>query len=107
MTARNVPSLDPILDMLADAVAARVAERLAGYTGKAEQKAGREPDFLSEIEVSHRTGLSRRTLQGWRAAGRGPKFTKTGRRVLYPVRELAEFLAAQQPAGCRGRRERA
>lgn len=93
----NAPTLDAILDQLAEAVASRLAERLAEaeHTGKPEQKAGREPDFYTEKEVSTRTGISRRTLQGWRAFGRGPKHTKAGGKVLYPVAELKEFLRAR------------
>lgn len=32
------------------------------------------------------------TLQWWRTMGRGPKFLKVGRRVLYRRRDLEDFL---------------
>jgi hypothetical protein len=94
--SRQATPLDAFLDQLAEAVAIRVAARLTDCWGEREhQNHESKPDFWSEIDVSRRTGLSRRTLQGWRSAGRGPKFTKTGRRVLYPVAELQDFLRAR------------
>lgn len=40
-------------------------------------------------------GLSRRTLENWRLAGKGPKFRKLGSRVLYSETDLIEFSEAQ------------
>ncbi|ESZ17509.1 DNA-binding protein [Mesorhizobium sp. L2C085B000] len=34
------------------------------------------------------------TLQWWRSTGRGPKFFKVGRRILYAKEHLDEFRAA-------------
>jgi len=39
-------------------------------------------------------GIPEATLQWWRTTGRGPKYVKVGRRVLYRQTHLAEFLAA-------------
>lgn len=87
-------NINDILDQFAETVATRVATRLLQCRHEPDPKAS-TPDFMSEIEVSRRTGLSRRTLQGWRAQGRGPKYVRTGRRVLYPAVELWEFLRAR------------
>lgn len=91
----TAPPINDIIEMFAEAVAARVVERLAARQGEQKPTREREADFLSEIEVSRRTGLSRRTLQGWRGTGRGPPWVKVGRRCLYPAAELAEFLRAR------------
>jgi hypothetical protein len=89
-----------LLDVLADAVAERVAARTTHGMDASQKSARSAPvaDFLGEAEVARRTGLSRRTLQSWRLRGSGPPFAKTGRRVLYPVRELDEFLRTRSQA---------
>lgn len=37
-------------------------------------------------------GVSRRTLEAWRAAGRGPRYQRIGVQVVYVARDLAQFL---------------
>ena len=44
--------------------------------------------FFNEREVAIRYGLSVKTLQNWRVAGEGPKFSKVGRAVRYRLRHL-------------------
>lgn len=94
MNARIGPSLDPLLDEITSAIAERVAAKLSEHATR-EQPQEREPAFLSEVELARRTGISRRTLQGWRAQGRGPRFVKLGRRCLYPLPELQDLLRAR------------
>ena len=38
--------------------------------------------------------LSARTLQKWRLEGRGPKFLKIGKRIMYREEDLEAFLAS-------------
>jgi predicted DNA-binding transcriptional regulator AlpA len=37
-------------------------------------------------------GVSESLLRKWEHEGKGPKFTRVGRAVLYPARSLAEWL---------------
>lgn len=41
-------------------------------------------------------GVSHRTLEDWRLRGGGPRFIKLGRRVVYTMSDLLEFVD-----GCR------
>lgn len=46
---------------------------------------------LTEIELAKRWGISEKTLQRWRSEGRGPKYMKLSKRVLYPVDEIFAY----------------
>lgn len=46
---------------------------------------------FSEEEFGKRWGISAKTLQRWRSEGRGPKFMKLSKRVLYPIDEVYTF----------------
>lgn len=81
------PSVNDVIDALADALAQRVADRLALREPEHASPRGTEPAYLSEQEAARRTRLSRRTLQGWRARGEGPRYVKLGRAVRYPIRD--------------------
>ena len=48
---------------------------------------------LSVKEASNYTGLSCSTLNKLRCSGRGPRFAKIGRRVVYDVADLDTWLA--------------
>jgi hypothetical protein len=86
-------SFDRILEQLADLVAERVAQRLsADAKDQAAAAAPSQPEFLSESALATQSGISRRTLQGWRARGTGPRWAKVGRRVLYPRADADQFL---------------
>jgi predicted DNA-binding transcriptional regulator AlpA len=51
-----------------------------------------DADFaLTESQAAELLGLSSRTLQAWRVRGVGPRYTKLGRSVRYPRRELVAF----------------
>lgn len=90
------PSVNDVIDALADALAQRVADRLALREPEHASPRGTEPAYLSEQEAARRTRLSRRTLQGWRARGEGPRYVKLGRAVRYPIRDLEEFVAGER-----------
>jgi predicted site-specific integrase-resolvase len=47
--------------------------------------------MLNEVELAERWNLSPKTLQRWRSEGRGPRFMKMSRRVVYPMDEVLEF----------------
>jgi hypothetical protein len=44
-----------------------------------------------EVELAERWNPSPKTLQRWRSEGRGPRFTKMSRRVVYPMDEVLDF----------------
>ena len=46
---------------------------------------------MNETELSYRWGLSPKTLQRWRCEGRGPKYWKLSKRVVYPIDEVIYF----------------
>jgi Helix-turn-helix domain len=46
---------------------------------------------LTIDEAAERLRLVRGTLNNWRVQGRGPRYLKVGKRILYPVTELAVF----------------
>ncbi len=41
-------------------------------------------------------GMSKRTLEKWRGEGTGPPFLKLGRRVLYSVADLEEWIRSRR-----------
>lgn len=46
---------------------------------------------LSETDLAKRWGISPKTLQRWRCEGRGPRYLKLSKRVVYPVDEILTF----------------
>ena len=86
-------TLDSVLDSLADLVAERVAQRLStDLRAPTSEPTLKLPDFYSESDLAARSGLSPRTLQGWRLKGGGPQWVRCGRRVLYPRASADQFL---------------
>jgi excisionase family DNA binding protein len=47
---------------------------------------------LTEREAAEYLRVAPRTLQRWRQLGRGPRFVRAGRRVLYRQRDLDDWL---------------
>jgi hypothetical protein len=54
---------------------------------------------LTEGELARRWRVSPRTLQRWRAGGRGPAFLRLGRRIVYEPDAVARFEAAVRHGG--------
>lgn len=51
------------------------------------------PDKLFPTEdAAERLGSKPATMQWWRAMGRGPRYVKIGRRVLYRASDLDAFV---------------
>lgn len=50
---------------------------------------------LSTSEAAAYLGLSRGTLEGWRSLGKGPRYRKFGRRVLYELKDLDDYSASR------------
>lgn len=55
-------------------------------------------EFANVLEntpvTAARIGVAKNTLELWRMQGRGPKFVKVGRRVMYRVSDVEAFLDA-------------
>jgi hypothetical protein len=47
--------------------------------------------MINEVELAERWILSPNTLQRWRSEGRGPRFMKMSKRVVYPMDEVLDF----------------
>jgi KaiC/GvpD/RAD55 family RecA-like ATPase len=47
--------------------------------------------MINEVELAERWNLSLKTLQRWRSGGRGPRFMKMSKRVVYPMDEVFDF----------------
>lgn len=47
--------------------------------------------MINEVELAERWNLSPKTLQRWRGEGRGPRFMKMSKRVVYPMDDLLDF----------------
>jgi hypothetical protein len=80
-----------LADLIAERVAANLAETLEARSHPTPSVA-KQPDFLDEHEVARRSSISVRTLQGWRLKGRGPRFVRAHRKVLYPRIEFETWL---------------
>lgn len=47
--------------------------------------------LMNETELAARWSLSPKTLQRWRSEGRGPRYMKMSKRVVYPIDEVFDF----------------
>ncbi len=53
--------------------------------------------LISEFEVSKILGIKQRTLQQWRATGRGPSFVRLPPRIVrYRISEIDSWIKAHQ-----------
>jgi hypothetical protein len=59
--------------------------------------------YLSEEEVAKQEGVGVEALRWRRRQGRSAPWIKSGRRVLYPIKEYREYLAAQLRKPVRGK----
>ena len=62
-------------------------------------QAARGSPFLSPEQAAHYLGLSVRTLQEYRSAGKGPRFRRHSRHVRYHIADLEHWSQAQAEAG--------
>ena len=52
-----------------------------------------EPKYISTGEASRLYGIPKKTLENWRSQKRGPRYHKSGKRVVYRVTDLEAFMA--------------
>lgn len=50
-----------------------------------------QPTFLTPDDLANRWSITPTTLSQWRWNGRGPKFLKIGRKVLYDAQDVEFF----------------
>jgi hypothetical protein len=64
------------------------------------ETASMNTEFLTPYTLYKRWGgaISPKTLANWRAKGIGPKWTKIGGRVVYPIAEVILFETVQPAA---------
>ena len=55
--------------------------------------------YLSERELAAYSGISARTLQGWRLHNQGPAWRKLGGAVRYDVQAFDAWIQAQPGGG--------
>ena len=55
-----------------------------------------EPRYLDTRQAAAYVGLSVKTLEKLRVTGRGPRYAKAGRRVIYDRRDLDKWVAARK-----------
>lgn len=48
--------------------------------------------FLNNDEAAEYLRVKGETLEIWRTRGRGPKFRRAGRRILYSIEDIEAFL---------------
>jgi hypothetical protein len=51
----------------------------------------KEIGLVTPGELANALGISEVTLQVWRQKGNGPRFTKLGKNIFYPVREIQHW----------------
>ena len=54
------------------------------------------PALLSVTELANLLAVSSSLLAKWRMSGRGPRYMKIGRRILYDVEDVARWLGTQK-----------
>jgi hypothetical protein len=52
------------------------------------------PPALDEVEAAAVLGVHPRTLANWRSQGRGPRYVAVGRRRVYRISDLEDYLNA-------------
>jgi predicted DNA-binding transcriptional regulator AlpA len=52
--------------------------------------------MMTTFQLAEYLGLKSSTLHNWRCTGHGPTFTKLGRRVVYDLDDVTEWLAQQK-----------
>ncbi len=63
------------------------------------EAASLEPEYVDDRDLEKLTKISRGTWQKWRVLGKGPKYYKFARRVVYRWREVQAWLEAHARTG--------
>ncbi len=57
------------------------------------------PKYLTTTEVAELLRAPAETVRFWRHTGKGPRSFKIGRRVLYDIRDVEEYVERARTAG--------
>ncbi len=57
-----------------------------------------EPKYINTDEAARLYGIPKKTLENWRSQKRGPRYHKSGKRVVYRVADLEAFMAGHSIA---------
>jgi hypothetical protein len=80
--------LNSILDSLTDIIADKVVERLAKTGGPGANENEDEDELLTTEQAAKIVNIPKKTLEGYRARGTGPKFVRHGRLIRYRRSDL-------------------
>lgn len=58
-----------------------------------------EPATLNVSEAAFYLGVSESTLNTWRTRGNGPRYVRLGRKILYRVAALNDYLLSNEEGG--------
>ena len=61
----------------------------------AQPRTGPYPSVVDTTGAAEYLGLHPRTLDNWRSQDRGPRYGRIGRRIIYRVADLEEFLESR------------
>lgn len=64
---------------------------LAELTANASDVSAKPESTLTQDELAKRWKMARGTLSNWRVKGRGPKFLKQGKEVIYLLSEVERY----------------
>lgn len=53
-----------------------------------------QPRFLRARDAARHIGVAEKTLANWRSAGKGPRFSRLGRAIVYAREDLDCFVEA-------------
>lgn len=53
-----------------------------------------QPRFLRARDAARHIGVAEKTLANWRSAGKGPRFSRLGRAIVYAREDLDRFVEA-------------
>jgi predicted site-specific integrase-resolvase len=56
------------------------------------EESRRDRFAVRDHEAAELLGVSTSCLRAWRSQGRGPAFSRLGRRVVYPMEALKDFI---------------
>ena len=68
----------------------------AGFDTRAGDTRAEEPRYLDTKQAAAYLGLSVKTLEKLRVTGKGPRYAKAGRRVIYDRRDLDKWVAERK-----------
>ena len=79
---------ETVLGRVVEQAVLRALDKRLGASAAAE--------YEDTEQVAKRTGLSVPTLRAYRGSGEGPPFSKVGRRVMYKISDVDEWMLSKR-----------